>query len=88
MDETNGQCDVRTMKRRPPSVLDELDGARALGALLAGDLEGAVEALDFVSVRYLVGLLLRLALLAPSVSVRIGYRLARRRLARSGASRR
>ena len=88
MDEVDGRFDVRTMKRHPPSVHDELDGARALGALLVGDLDGEVEALDSVSVRYLVGLLLRLALLAPSVSLRIGYRLARRRLARSGASRR
>ena len=88
MDEVNGRCDARTMKRRPPSVLDELDGARALGALLVGDIDGAVIALEPVSARYLVGLLLRLALLAPSVSLRIGYRLARRCLARSGASRR
>ena len=86
MDEMNERCDARTMKRRPPSVLDELDGAKALGALLVGDLDGAVEALESVPTRYLLGLLLRLSMLSPTVSVRIGYHLARRHLSRPGQS--
>ena len=71
------------MVPRHPSVLDEIDGARALGALLAGDLPGAVDALERASVRYLVGFFCRVALLTPSVSLRLAWRVARRRFAQS-----
>ena len=70
---------------RHPSVLDEIDGARALGALLVGDLPGAVDALERASVRYLVGFFCRVALLAPSVSFRLAWRVAHRRCARTEA---
>ena len=68
------------MSARKLSPLDEADGASAAGALLVGDLEGAVDALEKVSGRYLVGFLWRLGLLMPSVSFRLAWRLTRRRL--------
>ena len=67
------------MHTRRPSVLDELYGASALGALLAGDLEGAAKALDPASGRYLLAFLSRLALLMPGVALRLAVRTARRR---------
>lgn len=69
-------------------MLDEIYGARVLGALLDGDLDGAVDALDLVSTRYLFGLLVRLGLLMPSVSIRLGYRVACRRLSRRATAQR
>ena len=68
------------MRPRKPSLLDEVDGASAAGTLLVGDLDVAVDALERVSVRYLAGFLWRLGLLTPSVSFRLVWRLARRRL--------
>ena len=65
-----------------PSVLDEIYGAQALGALLAGDLESALDALGRASTRYVAGFLCRLGLLMPSVSARLACGLARRRLSR------
>ena len=64
--------------RAAPSVLDEIHGARAVGALLAGDRDGAAHALEPASNRYLVGFFCRLALLAPSVAMRLAYRVVRR----------
>ena len=78
-------CDTVPMDLRNPSVFDEIDGARALGALLAGDLPGAVDALERASVRYLVGFFCRVALLTPGVSFRLAWRVARRRCARTEA---
>ena len=66
----------------PPSVLDEIYGAQALGALLAGDLESALDALGPASTRYVAGFLCRLALLMPSISAHLACGLARRRLSR------
>ena len=62
------------------TVLDEACGTRALEALLEGDLEGAAEALDRASVRYLVAFFFRLRLITPSMAIRLAYRTARRRL--------
>ena len=75
------------MASRKPSALDEIDGASALGALLAGDLDEAAEALDSASARYLVGFFCRLALLMPSVAMRLAYRTLRRRLPAPGPPR-
>ena len=53
-------------------------GVRAAGSLLAGDIE-VVEA-EFASVRtrYLIGVLCRLAVITPSVSLRLAWRFGRR----------
>ena len=67
-----------------PSVLDQVQGARAAGALLVGDLDGAVDALILTSNRYLVGFCFRFAVVSPSVSLRIAWGVVRRRLARPG----
>ena len=64
----------------PCSVLDELYGAQAMRALLAGDLESALDALGRASTRYVAGFLCRLGLLMPSISARLACGLARRRL--------
>jgi len=71
-----------TMVGSPPSALDEIYGAQALGALLAGDLKSALDALGPASTRYIVGFLCRLGLLMPSVSARLACGLASRRLSR------
>ena len=71
---------ARSMVRWRLSVLDEIHGARALGALLAGELEEAVDALERASVRYLVGFFCRLVLLSLGVSLRLSCRVVSRRL--------
>ena len=80
MDARRARCDPVPMGARKPSPLDQADGASAAGALLVGDLEGAVDALERVSAQYLVGFFWRLGLLMPSVSFRLAWRLTRRRL--------
>lgn len=67
------------------SVSDEVHGLRATGSLAAGDLEDALAELELTSTRYLVGFVLRFALVAPSVAARLAFRLARRRF--SGSAR-
>ena len=52
-----------------PSILDQVRGARAAGALLAGELDEAHEHLSAASSRYLAGFLLRRALVTPGVSI-------------------
>ena len=71
-------CHSPAIPAQPPSVLDEIHGARTVGALLAGDRDGAAHALEPASNRYLVGFFCRLALLAPSVAMRLAYRVVRR----------
>ena len=70
------------MATRRPTALDQIDGASALGALLADDdLDDAAKTLDRASVRYLLGSLCRLARLMPSVATRLALRTLRRQLA-------
>ena len=45
----------------PPSVLDEIHGARAAGALLVGDLDGPADVPMLFSIRYLTGFCCRFA---------------------------
>jgi len=71
-----------TMTGSQPSVLDEVYGAQALGALLAGDLESALDAFGRAPTRYVAGFLCRLGLLMPGISARLACGLARRRLSR------
>lgn len=68
------------MVNRKRMVLDEVHGARAIGDLVAGDVEAAVAELEPVSIRYLVGFLGRLAFVVPSVSARLAWSLGSRRL--------
>ena len=55
------------MSGPPPSVLDEICGAQALRALLAGDIELALDALGPASTRYVTGFLCLLGLLMPNI---------------------
>ena len=79
MDARRPGFDSGSVSARKPSPLDEIDGARAAGSLLVGDLEAAVDVLERVSTRYLAGFLWRLGILIPSVALRLAWRLARRR---------
>ena len=58
---------------------DEVHGARAAGLLVVGDLESAAAELGSVRTRYLVGFLCRLAILVPTISVRLAWRVGTRR---------
>ena len=83
MDALRARCDPVAVGARKPSPLDQADGASAAGDLLVGDLDGAVDTLEKVSARYLVGFLWRLGLVLPSVSFRLALRLARLRFRRA-----
>ena len=61
------------------SVSDEVHGLRATGSLVAGEFEEALGELEQTSLAYLAAFLLRFALVAPSVALRLAWRLARRR---------
>ena len=52
---------------------DEVWGVFAIGALRAGDIEGAVAILSHARIGYLAGFLLRLAFVAPRVAVRTAW---------------
>ena len=65
-----------------PSVLDQVHGARAAAALLAGELDEAEEALTAVSTRYLAAFCLPLAFITPGVALLLASSIARRRLVR------
>ena len=72
----------------PRSALpDEVHGARAAGAVLLGDLASAEADLACVRMRYLVGFLFRLAVIAPSVSLRLAWRVGARRWTAARATR-
>ena len=59
MDLPRPGCEPAPVSARKPSPLDEADGSSAAGALLVGDLDGAVDALERVSPYYLVAFLWR-----------------------------
>ena len=80
MDCASSLRQASSMADRKRTVLDELHGARAVAELVVGDLGSVVTELEPVSTRYLVGFLGRLAIIAPSVSVRLGWSLGIRRL--------
>ena len=71
------------MVGRQSRLPDEVHGARAAGSLLVGDLEEAEADLAHVRTRYLVGFLFRLSMVAPSVSLRLAWRVCSRRAGRS-----
>ena len=51
----------------------------AVGSLIVGDLESAVAELGSLRTRYLVGFLCRLAILMPTISLRLAWRVGGRR---------
>ena len=83
LDPAPAPCHAHPMNGPRPPGLDQVHGARAAGALLVGELDEAEEHLGAASSRYLVGFFLRLAFITPGVSLRLAWRIARRRLVRS-----
>lgn len=82
LDAAPDPCHAHRMFGPRPSVLDQVYGARAAGALLAGELDEAHGHLSAVSNRYLVAFCIRLALVTPGVSLRLAWKIARGRLVR------
>ena len=72
-------CERLRMDGRDSTLPDVVQGARAAGSLLAGDLTEAEAELAHVRTRYLAGFLVRLAVVAPSVSLRLAWRVGVRR---------
>ena len=58
-----------------PATLDEALGLRALAALLDGDLDRAAEALAAARRGYRVTFLCRLAIVVPTASISLAWRL-------------
>ena len=56
-----------------PTLPDEVHGARAVGSLVVGELESAAAKLGLVRTRYLIGFLVRLAMLMPTISMRLAW---------------
>ena len=54
---------------------DEVWGVFAIGALRAGDIEGAAKILSYARFGYSAGFLLRLMLVSPGVAMRTACRL-------------
>ena len=79
MDEASPGCDLGRMEDPRPTLPDEVHGARAAGSLVVGDLESAAAELGSVRTRYLVGFLCRLAILMPTVSLRLAWQVGARR---------
>lgn len=79
MDGAVASCELVRMDGQCSRLPDEVHGARAAGSILVGDLAEAEAELACVRTRYLVGFLLRLALLVPSVSLRLAWRVGVRR---------
>ena len=65
------------------SLADEVHGARAVGSLVVGDIEAAEAELALTATRYLAGFVCRLVVIAPSVAVRLAWRVGVRRLKRA-----
>ena len=83
MDAQPVRCDPQAVNETRPLLPDEVYGARAAGALLVGDLASAEAQLSRVRLRYLVAFCCRLSVIAPSVAVRLAWRVASRRCRRS-----
>ena len=78
--QSGGAWHAPATSSRRSRLPDEVYGARAAGALGAGELDEAAGALAPVSGRYLAGFCLRLAIVTPGVSVRLAWSVVRRRL--------
>lgn len=62
-----------------PAIIDEALGLRALATLLDGDLDAAARVLAAARRGYRAAFLCRLAVVVPTASVRLAWRLAVRR---------
>ena len=79
MDGPVASCELFPMDGRHSRLPDEVHGARAAGSLLAGDLSEAEAELAHVRTHYLAGFVARLAVVAPSVALRLVWRVGVRR---------
>ena len=79
VDETWPECHSESMDHPRLALPDEVHGARAVGSLVVGDLEAAEAELALTRARYLAGFLCRLAIITPSVALRLAWRLGVRR---------
>ena len=79
MDATWPECHFEPMDRPRFALPDEVHGARAAGSLVVGDLEAVDAELALTGAHYLAGFLCRLAVIAPSVALRLAWRLGVRR---------
>ena len=79
MDEASPGCDFGRMEDPRPTVPDEVHGARAVGSLVVGGVESAAAELGSVRTRYLVGFLCRLAIVMPTISLCLAWRVGARR---------
>ena len=79
MDAAVVPCELVRMDVERSRLPDEVHGARAAGSIVVGDLAEAEAELACARTRYLAGFLMRLALVVPSVSVRLAWRVAIRR---------
>ena len=73
MDAAGVPCEFVRMDVERSRLPDEVHGARAAGSLLVGELAEAEAELACVRTGYLAGFLLRLALVVPSVSLRLAW---------------
>ena len=73
------RCDPRPVNQVRQSLPDEVHGARAAGDLLVGDIASAEAHLACVHARYLVRFCMRLAVITPSVALRLAWRVGVRR---------
>ena len=74
MDAAVVSCELVRMDVERSRLPDEVHGARAAGSIVVGDLAEAEAELACVHPRYLVGFVLRLTLVVPSVSLRLAWR--------------
>ena len=74
------RCHCARMDQERSALPDEVHGARAVGAVLVGDLKAAEADLASARMSYRVGFLCRLAVVSPGVSLRLASRLVLRRL--------
>ena len=73
------ECHFDPMNHPRFALPDEVHGARAVGSLIVGDLEAAEAELALTGARYLAGFLCRLAVIMPSVALRLAWHLGVRR---------
>ena len=85
-DETWPECNSEPMDRPRFALPDEVHGTRAAGWLVVGDLEAAEAELALIGASYLAGFLCRLAVITPSVALRLAWRLGVRRWREEGGA--
>ena len=84
MDETWPECQSEPMDHPRFSLPGEVHGARVAGSLVVGDLEAVEAESALTGAHYLAGFLCRLAVITPSVALRLAWRLGVRRWREEG----